>query len=371
VVITTGGGTDIFPMLLRRGGGSATLLSGLVPYGVEDTCELLGGRPDKVVSREVARGLAMVAWQKARRRCPDGPVLGLAATSVLQKVPSERGGRAHAIYAALQADDRMLCAEIEYDDPAAVLGVSGAAAVRAAEEELCALVMLRLLSGGCGLAVAPALPGSAAGRLVEGGAALPGGVAALIGGGAPVRLDFADGGWAAAPDAPPPTALLPGSFNPAHAGHMAMAAEAERLLGARPVFEIALRNADKPPIDPVSLERRLSSLAAGGARSVVLTDAPTFVEKAGLFPGAVFAVGWDTAARVADPRYYGGEDGRDAAVARLSALGASFLVFGRRGDDGEFRDGLGGLPPAFAALCRAAEGFRVDASSTALRRAGA
>ena len=84
-------------------------------------------------------------------------------------------------------------------------------------------------------------------------------------------------------------------------------------------------------------------------------------------------VGFDTAARVIQPRYYG-----DSEMAMLEALrelrerGNRFLVAGREGADGAFRElyelaipeGFGGL---FAAI--PAGLFRHDASSTEIRAA--
>jgi len=90
---------------------------------------------------------------------------------------------------------------------------------------------------------------------------------------------------------------------------------------------------------------------------------------AGLAEGATFVVGADTVARIGRPRFYGGEAGRDAALAELARRGARFLVFGRL-LDGTFREWTElDLPPALAALCRGVDGrtFRSDESSTRLR----
>ena len=81
--------------------------------------------------------------------------------------------------------------------------------------------------------------------------------------------------------------------------------------------------------------RLLRNAGAGRAISVrhdpVADSAPTFVEKAAIFPGATFIVGADTLARIAEPRYYGND--REAcakALEAIAAAGCRFLVFGRR-----------------------------------------
>jgi hypothetical protein len=106
---------------------------------------------------------------------------------------------------------------------------------------------------------------------------------------------------------------------------------------------------------------------------VVLSRAALFVEKARLFPGSVFVVGYDTAIRLVNPRYYGGETGLHEALDAIAAAGCCFLVAGRA-EQGPFHtlDDVA-LPPEHAGLFLglSEEDFRVDVSSTALREQGA
>ena len=119
--------------------------------------------------------------------------------------------------------------------------------------------------------------------------------------------------------------LLPGSFNPIHEGHRRMRAAAEARLGAV-AYELAIVNPDKPPLSPKEATARLARFTA--TEVVWLTRAPTFAQKARIFPGVTFAVGVDTIVRIVEPRYYGGPEGLATA---LSVLGeCRFLVFGRR-----------------------------------------
>src|SRR5690606_9001569 len=104
--------------------------------------------------------------------------------------------------------------------------------------------------------------------------------------------------------------------------------------------------------------------------TVVLSCAPTFVEKAALFPGATFLVGTDTLERIAEPRYYGNNfPSMLRAVEQISLAGCRFLVFGRAlGGDFKSLDDLN-LPPSLALLCEEVpeHEFRQDISSTQLR----
>lgn len=177
------------------------------------------------------------------------------------------------------------------------------------------------------------------------------------------------GRTAAPPSAPSrPRCLLPGSFNPVHEGHRRILATGAARLGAGTgaAFELAIANPDKPPLSPEDAAARLAGFASDEA--VWLTRAPTFPEKARIFPGATFAVGVDTIARIAEPRYYGGPEGLARAIALLGRC--RFLVFGRRAGTGFATLASIGLPKALRALCNGVSEaeFRADISSTELRR---
>lgn len=61
-------------------------------------------------------------------------------------------------------------------------------------------------------------------------------------------------------------------------------------------------------------------------------QAPLYSDKAALFPHSVFAVGHDTAVRLVQPRYYGGDDGMLLSMAALHGAGCRVLVGGRVAD---------------------------------------
>jgi hypothetical protein len=155
----------------------------------------------------------------------------------------------------------------------------------------------------------------------------------------------------------PKLVILSGSFNPLHRGHKALGAAAVAALSRvyppeHPppllIYELSALNVDKPPLSVTEVTRRLAPFLEGGETpqidtpwhgGVVVTKCPTFMQKAALLPGAAFAVGWDTAARIVSPRYYeGGKEGMLRALAELVRSGTVVLVGGRRA-------GAAPLPP--------------------------
>ena len=178
--------------------------------------------------------------------------------------------------------------------------------------------------------------------------------------------------------APENSVVLAASFNPLHRGHIGLLAAARDLTGLPGCFELSIENVDKPRLTRQELRSRLEQFA--GLTPVMVTNAPTFVEKSRLAPGSAFVTGVDTAERLFVDRYYGRNDrqgiGRSRvspaarALSELRRNGCRVLVAGRvldgRGfvtlDDldvpSEFRDLLEAIP---------ASKFREDISSTAVR----
>ncbi len=166
-------------------------------------------------------------------------------------------------------------------------------------------------------------------------------------------------------------AVFPGEFNPLHIGHQRMSQMAQDILGVPVELEISITNVDKPPLDYLEIQRRVSQF--GPEQAVWLSRAARFTEKSRLFPMSTFVVGIDTLRRIAAPRYYGNDPAAgEAAIELVASRGCRFLVFGRNLGTGfvSFRDLE--LPPKLAGLCTEvpAEKFREDITSTSIRRAG-
>lgn len=168
-----------------------------------------------------------------------------------------------------------------------------------------------------------------------------------------------------------PEALLPGSFNPVHHGHWGLRETAAEILGREVAFELSRVNVDKPELSDDDVARR--AVPFRGRADLWVTRAARFLEKARLFPGTVFVVGADTAARIVDVRYHNGDVERLAAtLEELRSHGCRFLVAGRQTGGRLLELDAIAVPPVWRPMFDAipTSRFRLDVSSTELRGGG-
>ena len=158
--------------------------------------------------------------------------------------------------------------------------------------------------------------------------------------------------------------ILSGSFNPLHKGHTELLIASEKEIAVKPLFEISIFNVDKSQIDFFDLNERIKQFRSIG--KLIITNSPTFKEKSSIFKKSIFVVGYDTALRLIDKKYY--SNNINDAYNEIKKNGCSFLVTGRYIDKkyydpnqinyGEFKDFFSILPE---------NKFRLDISSTILR----
>ena len=362
VMVTAGGGSAAIPALVALPGASAVVLEAVVPSAREATDALLGGPQESYCSSRAARRLAMAAWERCRRHgAAIDSAMGVACTASLATTIPKRGD--HRIVVAVQTLG---------ETSVATLGLVKGARSRSEEETIAAAFILARIGavvGSSSLAeehLALLLrPGE--GMIVDRAPAPEAWQAILAGISGRVRLAGTDGGLLPGP--PGREAIFPGSFDPLHDGHRAMARIGARITGLPVAYELSIRNVEKPALDFLEIAARAESFPGAEAW---LTSAPTFVEKLALFPGAPFLVGADTFVRLGNPRYYGGSTDRAAAaVARIAVESGGLIVFGRV-RDGQFTEPSQlEAPHALRAIARfvTEEEFRRDISSTSLRQA--
>jgi len=300
------------------------VLEAVVPYSAAALDDWLGQRPDGYCSRETALAMATVAWWRARDLARRGGAdvencLGIACSASLASDRPKKGE--HRCWIAIETATHSRIIN---------LTLRKAQRERRAEEQLVADLMLRSIAECCGVQASALLDLHDDEAVLVDIERLPVDVANVRTGVESLIWSLPDG---AVSDEPPaaPAGLLCGAFNPLHAGHRGMRVVAEDMLQGPVYFEMSVVNADKPPLDCFAIEERRRQFFD---THVALTSAPRFVDKADLFPDTTFVVGYDTAERIIDPRFYGGtEASMRQSLETIASLGCRFLVAGRVTDD--------------------------------------
>lgn len=351
-----GAGSMALYWLHSVAGSSRTVLEATDRYAPASLGDLLGALPEKFVSQETAEAMANAAFRRAQRVSDGGtPSFGLACTATIATDRVKRGD--HGVWVAVRTADTLR---------AYGLVLEKGSRDRAGEETLVSLLVLQAIGEASGIGTLVELPLQPAEHLDQHTTPVDDPLLRLLAGQAQSVTVLPDGQRIA--DAPVNGALLSGSFNPLHYGHEQLLGAAASLLGVPAAFELPIRNADKPPLSYGEIERRLAQFR--GRYTVVLGHAPLFVDKADRYPGCTFVIGYDTAVRLVDQRYYGDEAGRDAALAHIRDRGCRFLVAGRV-QNGEFCSLADvSVPVGFADLFLPLpeQVFRADVSSSAIRK---
>lgn len=377
VIAVTGGGSGAISALLQTPGASRTILEAIVPYSLSALTEWIGAQPEQACSAATARAMAMAAFMRARELAPledADKLLGAGATASLATDREKRGER--RIHFALQSAEQTSVYSYTLPDQYFSMPLD-TRPTRANDERASTSFLLWRLAAKCGVDAAKLKESLTTGRQDEllhycGDRGELEQQSLFLGlSRRAILLPNSSVNYFPESAAPAIGIIIPGAFNPPHAGHLRMMQLAERRLQRLAGWELSITNVDKLPLDYIAMRTRIHALRFEDAnRPIALTRAPTFREKSELFPNATFIVGIDTLIRIADTKYYGGEVARrDAAIAEIAARGCRFLAFGRV-LDGKFtvlRDLT--LPPALAAICDEvpASEFREDISSTQLR----
>ena len=338
VVYLAGGGSLFASELLTTPGASNTILDVQVPYHRRALTELLGREPEQFASDATALQLAMAAYERAvTLQGADVPadLFGIGCTAGLATNRPKRGTHRahwaiqtagatylfHATYSSDRAEEEMQLNDDIWSSIEHVLTGNPSPAYRKHH------IAERHWHGLLDVAQTRVCHGEHDGTL-----------------------------------------LLPGSFNPLHEGHIDMLRVGESITGRPGAFELAIRNADKPSLDYISIETRVKQFAD---KALWLTNAPTFEEKARLFPESIFLVGVDTLVRIANPKFYGNDHAAlTRAIEGFHNERVRFLVFGRVQEQRFISLGDLTLPEELLSLCDAVPetAFRNDISSTDLRQ---
>jgi hypothetical protein len=372
VIAVTGAGARALAWLFGEPGASRTVLDARIPYSVGALDEYVGARAEQHVSADEARLMADRSYWRALQLLatdrPAGiggiPAIGIGCTATIATDRQKRGD--HRCHVAARTALTMTSWSLTFRK---------GARERDGEEEIVSRLVLNALAEASG--VEGKLPLRLGGDegVVEARGAVNDLLRLVASGQAAVATVAADGTQTAT--AATGQVVLAGSFNPLHEGHLRLAEAARSITGRPTVFEVSVANVEKPDLGLAELHARLAQFR--GRHPVVVTRAATFPEKARVLPHATFVIGYDTAERLFDARFYPAHESATdpdrsgtavgAALGQLMRAGARFLVAGRATNGRYHTLSELQVPPLYRGMLDAISEatFRSDISSTAIR----
>ncbi len=354
-----GAGSLALFWLHSQGGSSRTILEAVDRYSAQSTIDLLGTQPRRFVTAKTARTMARHAYQRALRLSVGrAPVVGIGCTATIATDYAKRGKHGCRVCVISRARCTQYAVTLQK-------GVRD----RPGEEAIISRIVLQALARACEMELTLDLDLLETETLKIDSSAYRDPLDSLHADDVATVTIRPDGDMSTNQTLRG-VAVLSGAFNPLHIGHIHLARAAATHLHRRVVFELPVINADKGALSHTEICRRMGQFHQPW--QLVLTRQPLFAQKAILFTDSVFVIGYDTALRLLQSRYYDDDETKmRAALAAIQAAGCRFLVAGRLWQ-GRFRTSTDlSFPASFSVLFEELPqaDFRLDTSSTEVRGA--
>jgi len=312
-----GAGSLALAWLHSQGGSSRTVLEATDRYASLSTIEILGKAPDRFVAANTATAIANRAYQRGLRLgAGETPVIGIGCTATIATDYNKRGQ--HGCRIAVLDKSILTQYSITFEK---------GSRIRLDEEKLVSKIVLNGLAKACGIAPLLDLSLRQGEKLNMATVESTDPIEKLLAGNTEIIKVRPDGGMSEHHTLRG-CAFLSGAFNPLHFGHTQLADAASQILRRNVLFDLSVQNADKGQISHSEICGLLSQFQ--WPHEVVLTRKPLFAQKALYFPDSIFVVGYDTALRILQKKYYGGECTKVLDfLSSFRETGCRFLVAGR------------------------------------------
>ena len=362
VISVTGAGFKVINWLLSVSGASKTLLEATIPYS-ESSQELFLEKSNlsKSVSQNMSEDLAKKSYMRATKlRNSDSPVIGIGCTAAISTNRNRKG--LNEAFITIWESNKINTVHLILDK---------SQNNREEDEKKISLIILNQIAKSANVNVEINTNINNKDTLEQlSNITFKSTIDSLINSNiqSAIRRDASSG---LIPDGKYSGVILPGSFNPLHKGHMKLKEYIIQNYDLQFAYEISISNVDKPDLDQKEILHRLNQF--GNNDNVIIDKAPLFSEKSTLFPQSKFLIGYDTAERLINKKYY--DDNHKKMITSLEIIEnnkCSFLVAGRinKGIFSTLNDL--DLPADFKSLfIEIPESqFRVDESSSFIRNRG-